>query len=242
MPRGAPDYSNVTGGEPAAGFYDRGEMAARLGSPVVYDKAGILVWYTDFEHGLQGITFGVDHADSVGSLTAERACHGAFSIKLDPRDAVDSYVEWRRIAYFLPVGNIGFELSLSLEPKPDNFHFIIKSRDGAYVLNARMNYYTATGNWEIRKADGTYVTILTGFELQYGVGSWHPIKLVIDTKNEKYVRALIGRNVIDLSDYGVEKAEDDTLAQLEVGVAVYGSAAAHAPVYVDSVIVTQNEP
>ena len=242
MPRGAPDYSNVRVDQPLGRLYDQGEMAARMGSPVVYDKAGILVWYTDFEHGLQGTVFGVDTEDSKGSLCSSQSHHGSFSIKLDPSDDEGSYVEYRRLAYFLPAGSVGFEVALAMDERPDNFHFIIKLYDGTYSLGARMNYYTETGNWEIRKADGTYYTFLSGFKLQYGPTSWHPIKLVIDTTKEKYVRALIGRHNIRLTDYGILKTEDDSLAQLEVGIACYGSSEAHAPAYVDGVIITQQEP
>ena len=232
-------FASGQGGFPMIG--DLGELAARMGSIDTYDRRGSIVWMTDFESGLQGTVLGTDEGESEGYVSSARSFHGAFSLKLDPSDKKDSYVEWRRIVYFLPAGMVGFEVSLSLDERPDNLHFIIKSYDGSHSLGARMNYYTATGNWEIRKADGKYVTILSGFKLQYSTSSWHPVKLVVDVENERYVRALIGRNSIDLSDYGIIKTEADDLAQAEVGIACYGSAPAHAPIWIDGVIITQSE-
>ena len=242
MARGAPDYSNVTGGPPLSGFYDQGEIAARLGSPVVYDKSGILVWYTDFENGLQGSDFGVDHEDSKGGLTAGRAFHGSFSCMFDPRGVADSYVEWGRVIHFIEEGRIGVEMSLSIDDNPEAVRLTMFYYDEDRVLTGLVHYQTDGGVWKIPTKDDGWVNVLEEVELQPGPSAWHPIKLVIDTKKKTYVRLLAARHVVELTKYGLIDNPSGALGQLEFRVDTYGNAARHAPAYIDGVIVTQNEP
>lgn len=242
MVRTAPDYSNVTGGPPISGFYDQGEIAARLGSPVVYDKAGILIWYTDFEHGLQGSVFAVDDTDSKGSLTASRSHHGAFSCMFDPRAADGAYVQWGRVVHFLPEGPIGVEMSVSTDADPEAVRLELIYRDGERALGSLVHYQTDGGYWKIYTKGGVWETVLEGFELQQGPAAWHPIKLVIDTKKKAYVRLLAARHVILLDQYELTDVPDTALGHLEVRIFVYGNETRHAAAYVDGVIVTQNEP
>jgi len=242
MPRGAPDYSNIRAGEPLHRLDDMAELAARLGAPTIFDRAGDVVWLQSFEHGLQGGTFGTDAAPSAGSLVVDKAIDGAFSIKLDPSSTPNSYVEYRPLVYFFPTGKTGFEVSLS----PDaDFYFVrfsILAYDGQYQLAANVRYYPDGGLWRVADGNGVYHTVLSSVELQTGPTAWHPFKLVIDTETEKYVRFQIDRFVTDLSDYDLRKSSNTSLAQLEVGVTVFGSASAHAACYFDRFIVTQNEP
>ena len=242
MPRGAPDYSNVRVDQPLGRLYDIGEMAARMGSPVVYDKAGIVIWYTDFEHGLQGSVFGVDHTDSVGSLTASRSYRGSFSCMFNPRSAANSYVNWGRIIHYLPLGPVAAEIHLSTDTDPDAVQLKLIYRDGSRALTGLIYYQTDGGYWKIYTGNAGWKTVLSGFELQQGPGAWHPIKLVIDTTKKSYVRLLVANQVISLTDYTLTDIEDFTLGQLEVQITVNGTVARHAAAYVDGVIVTQQEP
>lgn len=242
MPRGAPDYSNVTGGDALTGFYDQGEMAARLGSPVVYDKSGILVWYTDFEHGLQGHSFVTDHTDSVGSITASRAYHGSFSAKFDPRNADDSYVRLSRVLALLPAGRVGYELSLSPDTDLEKVRLLMWYRDEGRELYGALEYTPEGGVWKIKDRDVSWTPVLEDFELQQGPGAWHPIKLVINTNTKKYTRLLVSRHAVPLTDYNLYDTATDRLGQLEIRVSVYGTTGTHAPAYIDGIIITKNEP
>ena len=242
MPRGAPDYSNVRVDQPLSSLYDQMELAARLGSPVIYDKAGVLIWYTDFEHGLQGSVFAVDDTDSKGSLTASRSHHGAFSCMFDPRAADGAYVQWGRVVHFLPEGPIGVEMSVSTDADPEAVRLELFYRDGERALTGLVHYQTEGGIWKIAKKGNIWVIVLEDFELQQGPAAWHPIKLVIDTKKKAFVRLLAARHVVPLSEYELRDDPDEALGQLEVRISVYGNATRHAAAYIDGVIVTQQEP
>lgn len=242
MARGAPDYSNVRAASPLHRLDDMAELAARQGCPSIYDRPGNVVWMQSFESGLQGSTFGTSGAGSSGSLVSSRSIHGAFCIELDPGNVSGNYAEWRSLVHYFPVGKTGYEVSLSLDTNSEEVWLYILAYDGENVLKARIVYYPANGNWDVRKDDGSLATVLTGVKLQQGPTGWHPFKLVIDTEDEVYVRFQIDKHVVDLSDYAIGKSANTALAQLEVGATVYGDADTHAACFFDRFIVTQNEP
>ena len=242
MVRTAPDYSNVRVGQPLHRLDDQAELAARLGSPVTYDRTGSVIWYTDFEHGLQGSEFGVDHPDSKGQLTSNRAYRGSFSCMLNPREVAGSYVNWGRVIHFLQKGPIAVEMSVSTDADPDAIRLTMYYFDGNRVLTGLVHYQTDGGYWKIITKDIPWVTVLEGVELQQGPAAWHPVKLVIDTEKKAYVRLLVANVVVDLTEHKLTDNPSEALGQLEFRVNVYGSETRHAAGYIDSVIVTQNEP
>ena len=232
-------FSAGQGGFPMVG--NLGELAARLGALSVYDRQGTVIWQTDFEHGLQGSVIVVDDEGSIGQLVSSRANHGCFSLELDPRNADGSEVSWRRILQFLEVGKIGVEISLSVDDDFKNVRLTMWSYDGDYELYAPLDYEEVGGLWKIRDRDEGWVTVLGDFVLQQGPGAWHNIKFTIDTEEETYGHLLVGRHIIDISSYNLKKTEADDLGQLAVRFTNNGELGRHAAVYLDSVIITQNE-
>lgn len=233
-------FSSGVGGFPMIG--DLAEQAVRLGSINAFDRRGTTIWMTDFENGLQGSTFGTDHANSEGIMSATRSYHGAYSIKLDPRGAAESYVEWSRVIHYLEGGRVGLEVSVSLDDSPDSVRIKLLYFDGTTQSRAELHYDHASGNWTVRTGIATWETILSGYKLQTGAAAWHPIKLIVDFDNGEYVRAQMSRRSVDISAYDLYTVGSGNLGQLSARVMAYGAVAAHAPVWADGIIVTQNEP
>lgn len=242
MPRGAPDYSNVRAYGPLHRLDDQAELAARLGSPVLYSRSGSVVWMTDFERGLQGSTFGTDGAPSAGSLSTARANLGAFSIMLDPQGVADSYVEYGRVVHFVPVGKLSLEASVSTDSDPYGLRLKMFYFTGTTQYYGGLHYDPATGDWKVRNAANAWPVVLEDFKIQQGAGAWTPIKLVVDVENEVYVRAEIAKHFVDLSSHSMYQEASTNNGQLDIRVIAYGSVASHAAVWADGIIVSQNEP
>lgn len=241
MPRGAPDYSNVKADKPLHRLDDMAELAARLDSPVAYSRSGNVIWLTSFEHGLQGVVCTSDHVDSTGAISASRALRGNFSLKFDPRDATTSYVRWSRVVGLLEPGRIGVEISVSLDDSPDAIRITVWYRDGGRELYAPLVYEEDGGLWKIKDKDLGWTTVLEDYSLEKGANAWHQIKLVIDTENKTYLWLLTAKHAVNLSEYNLEDEPSEDLGQLYFRITVYGCPTCHAPVYLDSVIVTQGE-
>lgn len=233
-------FSSGKGGFPMIG--DLAELAARLQSINTYDRRGAVIWMSDFEHGLQGTECGASDAGCDWFISAARSYHGAYSLKLDPSSEEDSYVEWGRVIHFMLVGQLGLEATISTDSDPDGIRLKMLYFDGDIQQRAELHYDPATGNWTIRTGETTWVTILEGFKIQQGESAWNPIKLVIDVDNGRYVRAQMSKQAVDISAYPLYGLSSKNLGQLIVRVMAYGAPATHGPIFVDGIIVTQNEP
>ena len=232
-------FSSGQGSFPMIG--DLAELAARLGSPNTYDRRGTVVWMTDFSHGLQGSTPGTSDAECEYRISAERSHFGGYSLKLDPSDEVGSYVEWGNIVQFLTTGKMGLEAIVSSGANPDAIRLKMYHQDGTTIQKAELNYDTESGDWTIRTGDTTWETVLTGFKIQQDATAWYSIKLIIDPETMKYVRMQVARQEVDISEHSIYNYGSGNLGQLICRVMVYGDATRHAAIWVDAVIVTQNE-
>lgn len=217
------------------------ELSSRLRPELAYDHRGELVWKTTFEDGIQGIAFGVDHTNSTGKLTTYTSYNGPFSLELDPREIADSYVNYRRVLYPLIGGKVGAAFTFAVAQSPQAIYFRLTFFDGEYMYPGRVTYTTSTKDWTFLNYIGGESMVLENKELQTGVESWHTIKIVIDTVAKKYFRLLIDGEVCDVADYNLQPIEDTGLGVIGVKVEVQGSPTEHAPLYLDSIVVTQNE-
>lgn len=242
MPRGAPDWSNVRAYGPLHRLDDQAELAARLGSVVSYDRGGSVVWFTDFRHGLQGSTPGTSDAECEYRISAERSHFGGYSLKLDPSAESGSYVEWGNVVQFVETGKVGLEAIVSTGANPDAIRLKMYYQDGATIQKAELNYDTESGDWTVRTGETTWETVLTGFKIQQDATAWYSIKLIIDAETGKYVRMQVAKRVVDISEHDIYSYGIQNLGQLICRVMVYGDATRHAAIWVDAVIVTQNEP
>lgn len=220
---------------------DLAELAARLGSPNTYDRRGTVVWMTDFRYGLQGSTPGTSDAECEYRISAERSHFGGYSLKLDPSDETGSYVEWGNVVQFMLTGKVGLEALISLGADPDAVLLKILYFDGTTQQRGEVSYDPATGDWTVRTGITTWETVLESFKIQQDATAWNPIKLVIDVESGEYVRLQVARQIVDISEHDLYSLGSDNLGQMVGRVMVSGAAATHAAIWVDAVIITQNE-
>lgn len=219
-----------------------GGLAAVLHPAKRFDFRGHVVWWTDFDEGLQGSLPASDHVDSTYSISTDRASSGGMSLKLDPRGADDAYVEWSRTLGMAVPKKVGYGTSISLDDSPYLLRWLIYYYDGTNRNQGQLRYDPDSGDWEIRKADGDFETILEGYELRTGSSTWHEVKLVVDFENDIYLRLLVGDHEVDLSEYGLYVTAAADLKGVVVLFAAFGSVDVSEACYLGSVVVTQNEP
>lgn len=240
-PRGAPDYSNVRAYGPLHRLDDQAELAARLNSPVSYDRSGRLIWMTTFEHGLQGAVPGVDSVDSVYEVSSAQSHYSPFSLTLNPSSDEGSYVEWGTIVEFIEEGKVALEAVFAHDSNPYGIRLKLLYFDGSTQQRAELHYDPQTGDWTVRTGETTWETILEGYKLQQGKTCWNHVKLVVDFQESTYVRVQIGRRVVKIEEYEVYSLDSENLGQMVCRFMAYGGTEFHAAVYLDAIIVTQAE-
>jgi hypothetical protein len=75
-----------------------------------------------------------------------------------------------------------------------------------------------------------------------GNSNFATFKLVIDTNTSKYVRALLLRNEIDISEYSIEKSASGNPPHLRIRAFIISAAGLAEIAYIDNVVITGNEP
>ena len=242
MAHGYPDYGVASPTKTIYTFQDIGELAARLGSVNTFDRRGNVIWLDDFEDTLKKWDHSSYNSEGDFQHTAEAARSGSFSAKLLTPTTVDKDT-WIVCNRPLPIqSKIGLEYSYAMYLQIKYLYAKLKfgDGDGQYEYQLRYDRYNTTMAY--LNSGGTY-TDLDGYvshALLYH--SWNTIKLVVDYENHKYVRALLNSFSWDLKDIAPKFNSGVYTPALYIEARIQNRDAGQHYIYLDDVILTQNEP
>lgn len=242
MAHGTPDWAVTAGAATTYQLTDLGELAARLGSIDTFDRRGDVIAFEDFESDFVRWSTSLVGTGAFAGLSTKKARSGSCALRLVPGSTGGRLATATRRQNYPVAGRIGLE-----------FHLCNDDGDGR--VRASMAFVNATSykQFEVRldltAGTASYLNAAAGYtvfasSLNFGSGTnlFHPIKLVVDAATGLYVRALIQDQAFDLSTIsGYTPAASGTPA-LTVDLEHQGIAATNRVVYIDDVIVTQNEP
>lgn len=242
MAHGLPDYGRTSGVTTTYPLTDLGELAARLGSIVTYDRRGEVVWFDDFEDNIAKWGAANVGTGASAELSTEAARSGGKSCKLvTPSDTL-TYNEILHGIGVLADSKVSLEVSFADQDDDTILDIIMQDRDGVTNKQGVLRYRSSTGALQI--FDGStmaYITLAT-LSLPSELYIWHTAKLVIDMSTNKYVRALLNNRSFDLSAYSLYSTGDASAARIEPAIRLTRSVSSNLHIYLDDVIVTQNEP
>jgi len=242
MPHGAPDYSDVKTGALVYRIDDMGELAARLGSTLTYDRRGNVLWFYNFDHGVNGIGQFPGVGDNSIGLAADYWQTAPFSayITADANAAAQPYIHTRQPVP--PLGKVGFQSSIKFSANAHNVTLQLSHWEGDDRYYSYLNLdpdaetlQVFTGNEGTVTLDSDLPDLSTGYYFAN-------IKLVVDLSDHTLVRAMVDSNEYDLSDYTMKKAVGGIAPNLQVMVRLIGNTDGASTIYVDNLIITHNEP
>jgi hypothetical protein len=242
MPHGYPDYGLGSPLQTIFPVIDIGELSARLGSPVTFDRRGNVMWFDDFEHTLKHWNHLSYNSEGDFQHTAQAARSGTFSAKLLSPTTVDKDT-WVFRNCPLPVpGKIGLEFSYAMYPyiKYLFAKIYFYTRPRLYQFELRYDRYNTTLAY--LASDGSYTDLEGYVSHPMLYHTWNTIKLVADYENKKYVRALLNQNSWDLKNIAPHSASGVYTPSLYVEIRITNRASGQHYIYLDDVILTQNEP
>jgi len=242
MAHGSPDWG---ASRPVTTIYqlsDLGELAARLGSIVTFDRRGDVVWLDDFEDNIEKWDYTTLGTGAAVALSTDKARNGAKSCKLTCGNTIGNitYI-YRTIGAPIVATKIGAEVSMILDPFIMIYFYIeVYKPPTAYRVTIRYN--PIDNVLQYQNLAGGYEDLLVGLDLQGG-NSWHTLKIVGDfSSTGQYDRVLLNNltpDVAGVASYQFATAVED---QLRVVIMASSLTAANRSMYVDDVIITQNEP
>jgi len=242
MPHGTPDWGSMGPKHVVYGLDDLGEHAVRVGCPSLWDRRGDVVCLTDFREGLGVFDYGFFGTNSDVRLCTGHSRHGAYSVKLRSGDQPNSVAYLGIRLPFQDPSAIGLEFSFSLAPETQTVEAFVDWYDGTRnyqagasysYLSSSLGYWTSAGSWGVLLSD-----------VVRGVSSRpeHTLKLVVDMTLGTYVRCLLDELAIDMRGTAVHEGPLVGAPYWYFQIAHYGQLGLIPDCYVDSVVVTQNEP
>lgn len=217
------------------------ELAARLGSVVTHDWRGQVLYLCDFSHGLPTDEIDTGSGDGTGILSPEFWLSGGYSLDL----TVSSADPWRAgfTCYVAPSPSAccGGSIRFSLKDSPTYVELRLLMLQGTTahsgkirldLANDKLQCYDETDEWQ--NVDD--INIFAQDSIFYS------FKVVGNNDTGKYVRALVNDLEFDLSAYDLVDLGAAYNAYLSLGIHIYGGAGQTDGMYVDSFVVTCNEP
>lgn len=241
MARGQPDYGSYAVGDLTTLLSDMAELAVRLGSIVVFDRRGTIVYTDDFE-GPTLKWVQVTAAGGTSLLDSTHPLSGAQCVILTVTPAAGSLAGLSREIGVVPSQRLGFEASFCNPSSNTSLYIEIAYWDGTDFLRGqlRANFnantlavWTGAGVWTVVAAIAPFYT--AGY-------TYNPFKLVVDFSTGYYVRGMLGGNWYDLSAYSLVIGVGAGAPRLQQNIHFERQAGIGGSLYVDNCLFTQEEP
>ncbi|MBC8446019.1 MAG: hypothetical protein H8D74_02345 [Chloroflexi bacterium] len=221
---------------------DLGELAVRLGSIVSFDRRGDVVFLDSFEDGVVKWKTTAAGVGAAVASDATRARNGAKSAKLTTGSSDPYTAEITHYSPFPLLSKFGVEVHTTISDDLSALYLTLDIFDGSDIIRAQVAYEPSTNKLYYQNSAGAMVELASGVNLYAYDYLFHAFKLVVDGVGEEYVRLIVDGNEYSLADIAVRKAANATDAHLEVTITAVGDSGGNYSIYVDDVIITQNEP
>ena len=218
------------------------ELATRLGSVATFDKRGDVIWMDDFESGVERWKYEEDVAGGSLVWSPYRAKSGAFSAALTPPP--QQYKQAYMSHYFniSVLSKMGFEFSWVNTSHPYWLGLKISLYDRTYLHQPEILCYPGEAHIDYRDENSNMQYLTTNFTFRDHPWVFHTIKLVLDFTTKKYLRLIADDTEFDMStfQYPLEASSYAPHGWMTIFVASYN--ATPPTYYIDSAIITTNEP
>ncbi|KKK96081.1 hypothetical protein LCGC14_2666380 [marine sediment metagenome] len=241
MTRDLPDWGAQSSQATVHEVTDLGELAVRLGSIVTHDRRGDVIWFDGFEDGLvkwATATFGTGAAVDL-SLTKAR--NGLFAARLVAGSDGGLSARIDKTIPFPVLSPMGAEFSFQLQQNIDNLEFIFDLFDGVDVTQYLITWSDVANNLLYQDSAGVDQVFASDVSLSITDTLFHTMKLVVDMENKVYARLIIDNTTYLLTDIAALAIADVTTPAVRVRMNLIGRAGDNDLIYVDDVILTQNE-
>lgn len=242
MPKGQRDFGLYAPTETIVGLSDMGELAARLGSIITFDRQGNVMAFDDFESGIEAWVKSGSAGYGV-SWNSVYAKAGGFSCKLETAAVVGYNVTTLKQLGLQTLSPIGLEVSFAYGQNWKSLDIVIYIVDGSKLYHAAIRYDYPNTKLLYLDSANAYQDVPGGsFVIPSTAGAFHTLKFVVDLPTGKYKRLLVDNNSFDLSALSFYNPANPSIPAGTFRVTLSTSTGAAAIAYIDNVIITQNEP
>jgi len=242
MPRGQPDYGVYAAKELAAGAADLGEAAARLGSIVTYDRRGDVLLLDDFEDDLAAWEIETSGAGASVKVSTEHKLRGFCSMKLVAGSNVNRYAKATLHWGPVPAARFGLEVAYTMDAHMESAESGCNYYSGAYKISMGCKFDMVNKKLYVLTTGGLYQEVPVVILPVCSPYVFYFIKGVFDVNLLTYIRGIVAMLSFDLSSIPLSVMPDFTSPMFESYIKLISLAGYNAISYLDSAIITFNEP
>ncbi len=242
MAHGTPDYGPTAALKTVYTALDFAELAARLGSPVTFDRRGNIIWFDDFSGSLCSWKRALSGAASSAEITNLHSRSGAFSVECITHPTANRSAGLTHTRAVPVLSRIGFELSFSMCDNNWQLELLTNLDTGTERHEANIVWDEPTRLLNYYGNDSLYHEFGPAIPLDYDLYCFNTLKIVLDYTTYKYVRAILNGVSIDMSAYTYRHLNIVASPNLHFSIVTRTQEAAVKTMYLDDVIITQNEP
>lgn len=217
------------------------ELAARLGSPIAWDRRGQVQLLNDFRFGFGGYqTYGPGTGATIG-LDPIYWQAGGHSVKLvGGSDGLYHDAGFTGHLGLPPSDTIGFAVRWSASPTPNYFGLVLRAYTGTYQYlahirydfdNERLQYYNYLGSWVNLAVQKIYVQPYV----------FNSLKVVVNQSTNYFVRVLLNNTEYDLSAIQLFEAVSGITGMVSFAPEVNSHDGENDVAYIDYIAITTQE-
>lgn len=242
MAHGTPDWQQTSGVSTVYQLTDMAELAVRLGSIVSFDRAGDIVLMEDFEQGLSAVHHGSGGAGAASYLSMLHKKSGQFGLCLVAGSDEERYAYYSNYSGIVQLSKLGLETSFTIDDNTMSLEFIITYLTGDTQIDScvTLNFQAGT----IAILDDTFASVVIDTLPMTWANRdiFYTLKMVVDMANKTYRKLLVFGQQYDLSAYNLYSSASVLGAIAVIQIYHYSRAGENPTIYLDNVIMTQNEP
>jgi len=242
MPHGTKDYANVQPKITTYTLTDMAELAERLGAIPSIDRLGDVIFLDSFEDGLCKWDTYVDGLGSTLGVSGAVSDHGGFSCKTHLVNDSTALVRlFKYLTYPIP-SQIGIEFNTSLDLNMSSYIIDLYFYSGTLLAWGSLSIDRSAGTVSVLGTGSVWQIVIPDYNALTTYNRFHRFKLVIDFTNLTYRKLVTTRGVVDLRSIKMYSFVSALAPEFRVVFNMQGVNAAAIDIYLDSVIITQNEP
>lgn len=242
MAHGTPDWGVTAGAVTTYQLTDLAELAARLGSIVTFDRRGDVIFLEDFESGLHKWSTLISGTGATVDLSSNRARTGRYSAHLVAGSSSSRFAEMMHYLPFPVLSSFGLECGFQLGGADDNLNLRLRLFDGANLREYQVRYVSVPQSLQYLDSTGSFVTFAIPDQLMGQSTLFFVAKLVIDATAGEYLRFILDQRSYPLAGIAAQTIASADYPHLEARLRNTGFAGFNNEMFIDTVILTQNEP
>jgi hypothetical protein len=240
--RDYPDFGvgTVTRGNIAQ--VDIAELAARLGSPINYDRQGKVVAFETFNYGITGWAEVGYPVTAYPIANTRFVLRGPYSIKCATTADSGSYSGIRRSYGYPYPSRMGIEFHFKAIAAWEYLYLETDVYDGTDKFSVSWQFNENDNELKYMLNTGAY-TVLDELDINRGsLAPFNAFKVVFDIPDEEYAYARLNERYYDLARVGLKKLTNTTNALIDVYLLLWTADTEVQTVWIDNIVITMDEP